>query len=567
MGDSFIIAIDFGTAYSGYAYSVSPREAQAEPILKTWGKKYGLDTPKTPTCILFDEKEEFYKFGYDAKMTYLKMKDTEAKEKYFFENFKMSLYGKQLNRNLVIPAANGKSMNALKVFAAALCYLKEDALKTIGEHTAGRKFLSSDFTWVLTVPAIWDISAKQFMREAATEAGIVSTEEPNRLVIALEPEAASVWCKKLPADGFIAENQNNNTLEESPGTQYIVVDCGGGTVDITVHEVLGGGALKQLHKACGNNMGGQIVDEKFKDFLKEIFSDDVWDEYETNYPGELQRMMYDFSVVKQEDDDARITCPFNLTELARKRQDIEMFFKQVQGASWEQGRIKISREKMKSFFDESLVKITNNLRQIFKKGLKIQYILLVGGFASSELLRRYITSQFGGQCTVLCPYRAQEAIVKGAVMFGRNPAVVAIRKSGFTYGIDIWEKFESKHKAEKKTSNKEGEWCKDIFKKLVEIDEDVGWDETREHTFCPVEADQTSVTIEFYRTERKNPMYVDEWGLELVGSVDVSMPCTERGINRDIKLEIKFGATEIEATATDIDSQSTSTTKIDFMTK
>lgn len=69
----------------------------------------------------------------------------------------------------MIPAANGKSMNALKVFTAALHYLKEDALKTISVHTSGIQYVASDFTWVLTVPAIWDVSAKQFMREAATE--------------------------------------------------------------------------------------------------------------------------------------------------------------------------------------------------------------------------------------------------------------------------------------------------------------------------------------------------------------------------------------------------------------
>lgn len=49
----------------------------------------------------------------------------------------------------------------------------------------------------------------------------------DKLVIALEPEAASVWCKQLPTDGFIGEDNNQNTLEQAPGTQYIVVDCGG----------------------------------------------------------------------------------------------------------------------------------------------------------------------------------------------------------------------------------------------------------------------------------------------------------------------------------------------------
>eukprot|EP00064_Thunnus_orientalis_P026179 superscaffoldBa00015670_g26666 len=94
MGDSYIIAIDFGTTYSGYAYSVTPREEQIEPNLKRWGKELGLDTPKTPTCILFNDNEEFIKFGYEARAAYIKMRGEEAKQHYYFEAFKMALYGK-----------------------------------------------------------------------------------------------------------------------------------------------------------------------------------------------------------------------------------------------------------------------------------------------------------------------------------------------------------------------------------------------------------------------------------------------------------------------------------------
>uniref|UniRef100_UPI003AB09E7B heat shock 70 kDa protein 12A-like n=1 Tax=Centroberyx gerrardi TaxID=166262 RepID=UPI003AB09E7B len=566
MGDSFIVAIDFGTAYSGYAFSVSPRQAQIQPTVPSWGKEHGFETLKTPTCILFNENEEFLKFGYDAKMAYTKMRSEEAKKNYLFENFKMALYGKQLNRDVMIAAINGKSMSALKVMIETLRYLKEHALKTISGNTAGRKFTASDFTWVLTVPAIWDPSAKQFMREAATEAGIVTEHKADRLVIALEPEAASVWCKKLPSDGFIAETVDQNTLEQAPGTQYIVVDCGGGTIDITVHEVLDGGALKELYKASGNDLGGQNVDKKFKSFLKETFSDDLWDEYERNYPSEFQKMMYSFSVLKCVEEDVEISCPYNLAALAQKRQKIEMFFQTVQGASWDDGVIKISKEKMKSFFDESLSGITKNLREILKKDLRIEYILLVGGYASSVTLRKHINKQFGSQCKVLCPLNAQEAIMKGAVMFGRHPEVVASRKSAFTYGVGTCERFdESRHKAENKLSNEEGDWCRGVFKKLVEIDQNVGWNETKEHIFTPIEADQTSATFPFYRTERKDPKYVDEWGIDPVGSFDVSMPDTKRGMDRRIKLEIKFGSTEIQAIATDIDSNSTGSIKIDFM--
>ncbi|XP_018545038.1 heat shock 70 kDa protein 12A-like [Lates calcarifer] len=566
MGDSYVVAIDFGTAYSGYAFTMTPRGEEIDPFLKRWGKELGLDTPKTPTCILFSEEEEFLNFGYEAKTEYLKMRG-EARKHYFFEAFKMALYGKTLNKDVTIKAANGKSMKALKVFTEALRYLKEDALETISANTAGTKFIASDFTWVLTVPAIWDPSAKQFMREAATQAGIVTKGTEDRLVIALEPEAASVWCKKLPAEGFITQNHGGDSLEHSPGTQYIVVDCGGGTIDTTVHEVLDGGALKELHKASGNDLGGQTVDKKFKEFLREIFCHGVWDEYESNYPSEVQKMMYEFTVLKQEDEDVQIICPFNLGSLAQRRQEIEKFFETVQGASWNDGSIKISKQKMKSFFIESLNGIVKSLREILDKDFNIQFILLVGGYAESKILRGHINDQFGDQCKVLCPFRPQEAIVKGAVMFGRNPEVVASRKSAFTYGIAVSEEFdESRHKAEKKFTADGRELCRDIFMKLVEIDENVGWNETRKHIFHPVKADQTAATIRFYNTERKNLKYVDEWGVDDVGSFTVGMPDTREGRARQIRLEIRFGSTEITATATDEASGAKGSIKIDFMT-
>ncbi|KAL1268794.1 hypothetical protein QQF64_034157 [Cirrhinus molitorella] len=118
-------------------------------------------------------------------------------------------------------------MKAIKVFSESLRYLKDHALAKIEENTQGQKYIASDATWVLTVPAIWPAAAKQFMREAAVEAGLVTDSTPGRLIFALEPEAASVFCKQLPSEGFISEQECKETLEQKPGSQYMVVDCGG----------------------------------------------------------------------------------------------------------------------------------------------------------------------------------------------------------------------------------------------------------------------------------------------------------------------------------------------------
>ncbi|KAI6079683.1 Cytoglobin-1-like protein [Aix galericulata] len=54
--------------------------------------EHGLKTPKTPACILFNQKKEFSKFGYDAVMKYKSLPSSEADKWYFFQNFKMRLY-------------------------------------------------------------------------------------------------------------------------------------------------------------------------------------------------------------------------------------------------------------------------------------------------------------------------------------------------------------------------------------------------------------------------------------------------------------------------------------------
>lgn len=59
---------------------------------------------------------------------------------------------------------NKKELPALKIFSMAIRYLKDNLLTTLNKSV---EILADDIQWVLTVPAIWNDPAKQFMREAA----------------------------------------------------------------------------------------------------------------------------------------------------------------------------------------------------------------------------------------------------------------------------------------------------------------------------------------------------------------------------------------------------------------
>ena len=69
---------------------------------------------------------------------------------------------------MVLTAANGKQISAVTVFANALCYFKEQFMQEIfDQSTTG--IIDYVIRWVITVPAIWTQSAKQFMRLSAME--------------------------------------------------------------------------------------------------------------------------------------------------------------------------------------------------------------------------------------------------------------------------------------------------------------------------------------------------------------------------------------------------------------
>jgi hypothetical protein len=98
---------------------------------------------------------------------------------YSDDKFKTNLQNLSLKTRL--RDDQGKLMPAIKVFAASIKYLKDHLIHKLTEssgvnETSGNDkqsqeagILTNDIRWVLTVPAIWSDSAKQFMRKAAEQ--------------------------------------------------------------------------------------------------------------------------------------------------------------------------------------------------------------------------------------------------------------------------------------------------------------------------------------------------------------------------------------------------------------
>jgi len=96
-----VVAIDFGTSFSGFAFSFNHRDGSEDIFMnRSWGSAQGYSTLKTPTCILLNPLKRFVKFGFEAAEKYAELEDANDKSFYFFDRFKMMLHGSEVRVHL-----------------------------------------------------------------------------------------------------------------------------------------------------------------------------------------------------------------------------------------------------------------------------------------------------------------------------------------------------------------------------------------------------------------------------------------------------------------------------------
>ena len=91
-----VAAIDFGTTYSGYAFSFKDdyKKDPTKISANNWvaGSRC-LVSMKAPSTILLDENKKFVAFGYEAEDQYSDLTlDGDHEKYYYFRRFKMLLF-------------------------------------------------------------------------------------------------------------------------------------------------------------------------------------------------------------------------------------------------------------------------------------------------------------------------------------------------------------------------------------------------------------------------------------------------------------------------------------------
>ena len=183
-----------------------------------------VNSNKAPTCILLDKDKECIAFGKTARAQILQA-DLAVERLYYFAGFKMELQRYRSGDEPSVGATIGPEGDPLRVPVRLLLQKTFERCKqqALAKATSCSREPVAEVTWVITVPADWSDRASDLVHKAAVDAGLQEKQPLMKILMLAEPEAA---CQQATINDPV-----------SIWEVVMVVDCGGGTIDITVHEI------------------------------------------------------------------------------------------------------------------------------------------------------------------------------------------------------------------------------------------------------------------------------------------------------------------------------------------
>ncbi|KAF8464493.1 hypothetical protein BDZ91DRAFT_660089 [Kalaharituber pfeilii] len=436
--DALIVGIDFGTTYSGIAWA-STRDRNIKTI-RTWpGEPLQMDKVKTELAYKDDTAKPSH-WGYQVKQ------NTPKPLRWF------KLLLQNVNCDLLTyESTDSELRETLDLMPQGKLpqELAADYLRAIHNHfrsrlkrTYRKEYLDQlgkeiPVHYYLTVPTIWTQDAKNLTRAAAKAAGI---GELGTVKLISEPEAAAAHC-------FTQYEGTKDALKVRD--VFVIVDCGGGTVDIISYEVTTTTPLRVAEVAVGTGglYGSVFLNDRFEALVRSRIGESA---FANMTPENKEEMMHYFET--------------RLKKTFRDRNPDENwneFFCPVPGvqdnpdAGVLTESLMLSAADVKSIFEpifrgivEMVQAQVDEAEENSKKPVKA--IILVGGFGSSEYLHQHLSenvkSGLAKNISVLQAPEAWQAVVQGAVQHGLSlevdSGIVQARKVRESYGVAAAESYD-----------------------------------------------------------------------------------------------------------------------------
>jgi hypothetical protein len=539
-----VIAIDFGTHASGFAYAsvgerAKPRHEQAVTMFRDWPGGEVFKYFKTRTALLRSHSGEIIAWGNKALIEYgTLLRQGRDGQLQLRDGFKLDLTS----------ADSDVRARAIEDAADYLKWLREKALATV--NGGGILIDERDITWCITMPVTTAEGMTGYdsvLRDnVAGPAGFPAADRA-RLILVAEPEAAALHAK----------------ADREPGERFTIVDAGGGTVDITTLQVNDDYTLDQVGLQAGGKFGSRILDDKFLERLhrrlREIYG---WQQNASPNPvdwatiinsWEEDKRTWDFSLQRS----YRVRIPRRIDDKGRSQGQADP----IPG----DGDLEMSSaEILKEIFEpvvSSIIRELDKAHMDLPEGPPVREIVLVGGFGGSPYLKLRLAEHLAGKAalTTLEDPGPAEAVLHGAVSYALNPEWIRARRIQHTYACDVLvpcERPEEPHQTAHSRVRSvrwgpDEELCSKllVFARRSEI---VKAGTVRDVIpLYPADCRQQTVPFSLYISDENDPYFPD--GSRLLGRIELptKIPWWRSRYWRPIDIKVTLGDSEVIFRASD----------------
>ncbi|GBB86778.1 hypothetical protein RclHR1_01320013 [Rhizophagus clarus] len=516
------VVVDFGTTYSGFSFAhlsnsnITSNDKWPELVPNTtkndkieyWDQ---IENLKTNTVLGYDDNFENVKcWGRPALVNPTNRKDTNP-----VELFKLHLNDLDKYNN---------SNNSNKPYLPSKLLVK----KTLATRWPGIEW--HQVLLVLAVPAEFPEKSKAILRKCAYDADLITNLKTNKLQFTTEPEAAAIYC---------IDNIPETEIDNYIGKSFLVVDCGGGTVDLTIRKLLSKDELGEVTIRTGGLCGSTYIDKEFVKYLDNKFGKSAINNLKENHYGQYQFLIHEFC--------KNVKLPFTgiIEDYNTYELDIKKICPKLKKYITKQDEIiKLAFVDVKKMFDPVIKKIIKLIRDQLNLDHTCSTMFLVGEFGESKYLQMRIREEFKQQISI--PPRPIAAVARGAVSYGINEKFIKNRVLKYNYGRSTLRPYDERIDSIDRR-RKSGHVL--VFKLLAKKGTIVDVDQKFSQTSQPENSDQKKMWYQILMTDNDDVKYPDEDGVIKLGEFIIDLPDVYLGKDRKVQFELCFGKIEIQAYA------------------
>ena len=376
----------------------------------------------------------------------------------------------------------------------------------------------------------------------------------------------------------------------SKGHKYLLVDAGGGTVDIACHEIVDAKSVKEVMHPSGGAWGSRYIDAEFEGLLAQVFGAAWMGAFRAAQANVHVELMDNFQATKQGFYHAStrdrhtydVALPFEFvgfmqdrleetdsqtSDLAQLVAKSTVFGKSglvsLEEDSEEEYVLRVHTVAWKTMFDAVIAPLSSQMSALLcspamSRGLGVRYLCLVGGLSTSPYFVGRLEQAFGAKSrfalTLVVPQRPILSVVEGAAYLGITEGYIKARILRLTYGL-LQNVPEAEAKAAKLPADYIARhrffnpyierWCvKACFKVIARKNEEVHPGQIKTRRARRMQPSQRQVATKIVWSPLLNPM--TERDANELGTVLTEFPTREED-DMELTTEFHFGDTVIKA--------------------